>query len=182
MQLAGHLHGRALQEWGLLDGPSRKTYLAAVDSLRARLDPGSRTLAAQDFRHTNQREDEPVATFIRRLERTFQIAYGHDCMLTETRDTSMVSCRKVCCMISCEHQQFPGHRRIRSCAWPPGTRRRGWLNCRRGGSINNQPRTPSRVELTSVGNQGSPRPPLPVLKRALLMRHVSVLCVIRVVT
>ena len=44
-------------------------------------------MAAQDFRHTRQEDGESVATFIRRLERTFQIAYGHDRMSTETRDT-----------------------------------------------------------------------------------------------
>ena len=87
LQLAGHLRGRALQEWALLDEASKKTYPSAVESLRARLDPGGRTLAAQDFRHTRQREDEGVATFIRRLERTFQIAYGHDAMSAETKDT-----------------------------------------------------------------------------------------------
>ena len=87
LQLAGHLCGRALQEWGLLDQHSKSTYASAVESLRGRLDPGSRTLAAQDFRHTCQEDKEPVATFIRRLERTFQVAYGHDSMSVETRDT-----------------------------------------------------------------------------------------------
>jgi len=59
----------------------------AVESLRVRLDPGSRTLAAQDFRHTRQGNQECVSTFIRRLERTFQIAYGHDAMSIKTRET-----------------------------------------------------------------------------------------------
>ena len=40
-------------------------------ALRVRLDPGGRALAAQDFRHTFQRETEQVGDFIRRLERTF---------------------------------------------------------------------------------------------------------------
>lgn len=70
-----------------LDVGSKKEYDVAVESLHVRLDPGSPTLAAQDFCHTHQEEDEGVATFIRRLEWTFQIAYGHDNMLTETRDT-----------------------------------------------------------------------------------------------
>ena len=87
LQFAGHLRGRALQEWALLSTTSKETYSAAVESLRARLDPGSRALAAQDFRHTRQEALEGVAAFIRRLERTFQIAYGHDRMSTETRDT-----------------------------------------------------------------------------------------------
>ena len=87
LQLAGHLRGRALQEWSLLDEARRKTYETAVESLRVRVDPGSRTLAAQDFRHTSQGEKELVTDFIRRLERTFQVAYGHDRMLAETRAT-----------------------------------------------------------------------------------------------
>ena len=74
LQLAGHLRGRALQEWELLSTTSKETYSAAGESLRARLDPGSRALSAQDFRHTRQGALEGVATFIRRLECTFQIA------------------------------------------------------------------------------------------------------------
>lgn len=87
LQLAGHLRGRALQEWGLLDSDTKKSYTQAVEALRLRLDPGSRTLAAQDFRHTAQNDDERVADFIRRLERTFNVAYGREGMSTETRDT-----------------------------------------------------------------------------------------------
>ena len=58
----------------------------AVASLRRQLDPGSNTLAAQDFRHTVQMEEEAVSDFIRRLERTFRIAYGRDAMSRGTRD------------------------------------------------------------------------------------------------
>ena len=78
LQLAGHLRGRALQEWNLIDSGSKGTYSRGTDSLRSRLDPGSRTLAAQDFRCTQQGEREHVADFIRKLERTFNIAYGRD--------------------------------------------------------------------------------------------------------
>ena len=87
MQLAGHLRGRALQEWGLLSTDNKQSFDVAVASLRLRVDPGSRTLAAQDFRHTKQEEKESASTFIRRLERTFQVAYGHDRMLSETQNT-----------------------------------------------------------------------------------------------
>ena len=87
LQLAGHLRGRALQEWGLLNADSKRSYVQAVDALRLRLDPGSRTLAAQDFRHTSQTDEERVADFIRRLERTFNVAYGREGMSSETRDT-----------------------------------------------------------------------------------------------
>ena len=43
-------------------------------------------MAAQDFRHCSQLENEPVTDFIRRLERTFHLACGRDKMLAETRD------------------------------------------------------------------------------------------------
>lgn len=71
LHLAGQLCGRALLEWGLIDDSDKKTYSAAVESLKARLDPGSRTLAAQDFCHTHQGNYEEVSTFIRKLECTF---------------------------------------------------------------------------------------------------------------
>ena len=89
MQFAGHLKGRALQEWNLLKSEEKATFSTAVESLRARVDPGSKTLAAQDFRHTVQKDGETVADFIRRLERTFRLAYGRDRMSAETRDMLM---------------------------------------------------------------------------------------------
>ena len=61
-------------------------YQSAVVALRTRLDPGNKTLAALDFRHIIQKETESVSDFIRRLERTFQIAFGHDPMSAETKD------------------------------------------------------------------------------------------------
>ena len=91
MQLAGHLRGRALQEWNLLSDGDKGSYANATQALHNRLDPGGRALAAQDFRHTVQGETELVADFIRRLERTFQIAYGRDGMSTKTRDTLLHS-------------------------------------------------------------------------------------------
>ena len=51
IQLAGHLRGRALQEWNLLSTADRTTYQSAVVALRTCLDPGNKTLAALDFRH-----------------------------------------------------------------------------------------------------------------------------------
>ena len=53
--------------------------------LRTRLDPGGRELAAQDFCHTFQIEAELVGDFIRRLECTFQLAYGRDKISSDTR-------------------------------------------------------------------------------------------------
>ena len=86
LQLAGHLRGRALQEWNLLSREQLSNFDLAVKTLKERLDPGSKVLAGQDFRHTTQGETESVADFIRRLERTFQIAFGSGVMSTETRE------------------------------------------------------------------------------------------------
>lgn len=55
MQLPGYLKGRALQEWRLLPRSEQQSYPVAVEALRARLDPGSKTVAAQEFRHSLQR-------------------------------------------------------------------------------------------------------------------------------
>ena len=87
IQFAGHLRGRAFQEWNLMSADDKASYESAIQVLKTRLDPGAKTLAAQDFRHASQRESETVSEFIRRLERTFQIAYGGDNMSPETRDT-----------------------------------------------------------------------------------------------
>ena len=87
LQLAGHLKGRALQEWNLLPDDQKSTYDRAVAALRGRLDPGSRVMAAQDFRHAAQDKDEKVGDFIHRLERLFRLAYGHDSISDETRCT-----------------------------------------------------------------------------------------------
>ena len=47
----------------------KNDFTAAVNALRARLDPASKTMAAQDFRHSLQRSGEGVPDFIRRLTR-----------------------------------------------------------------------------------------------------------------
>ena len=65
LQLAGHLRGRALQEWSLLEDEKKRDWSQAVTALHTRLDPGNKVLAAQDFRHTIQEEKEIVADFIR---------------------------------------------------------------------------------------------------------------------
>ena len=44
LQLASHLCGRAL-----IDADINKSYSQAIEALHVRLDPGSQTLAAQDF-------------------------------------------------------------------------------------------------------------------------------------
>ena len=48
-------------------------------------------MAAQDFRHLSQADTESVANYIRRLERTFRVAYGRDNMSKETRETLLHS-------------------------------------------------------------------------------------------
>ena len=44
-------------------------------------------MAAQDFRHAAQEDQEKVSDFIQRLERLFKLAYGHDGISVETRNT-----------------------------------------------------------------------------------------------
>jgi len=61
-------------------------FSGAVQSLKSRLEPGSKTLAAQDLHHTVQSDSESVADYIRRLERNFHIAYGRDGIIAEARD------------------------------------------------------------------------------------------------
>jgi len=43
MQLAGHLQGRASQEWKLLLLENRSLYQVSLRALRERLDPGNQT-------------------------------------------------------------------------------------------------------------------------------------------
>ena len=86
LQLAGHLRGRAFQEWNLLEAGDKASYTTAVECLRVRLDPGSRAVAAQEFQHSLQAHGEGVADFVLRLECTFRIAYGREKLSPETRD------------------------------------------------------------------------------------------------
>ena len=68
MQLAGHLRGKAAREYGLLSSAKKQSFDTAVPALQARLDPGSCTLAAQDYRNAMQHEMESVSDYITRLE------------------------------------------------------------------------------------------------------------------
>ena len=86
LQFAGHLRGRALQEW-----THRVTFADGVKSLRSRVDPENRVLAGQEFRHAVQESAESVAGYIRRLERLFQTAYSRDGLSTETRGALLYS-------------------------------------------------------------------------------------------
>ena len=69
-----------------MDCSEKENLQKATDTLKKHLDPGSKMLAAQDFRHAAQRENELIADYIRRLEQTFRIAYGQDGISVETRD------------------------------------------------------------------------------------------------
>lgn len=73
-----------MQEWNLLGPDQVKDFDSAVEVLREQLDPGSKVLAGQDFRHTTQEETEAVADFICLLKCVIQRAYGHYKMATET--------------------------------------------------------------------------------------------------
>ena len=86
IQLAGHLRNKALQEWNLMSSQEKGNYHLAIATLRTQLGPGNKTLAAMDFCHITQQENESVSDFIMRLERTFQLAFGRDNMLPETHD------------------------------------------------------------------------------------------------
>ena len=77
IQLAGHLRGRVLLEWNLLSEDDRSTCKKASDA-------GNETLAAQ-------RQDKSVPNFLRRLERTFRVAYGRDGLTPATRDALLYS-------------------------------------------------------------------------------------------
>ena len=48
LQLAGHLRGKALQEWNLMGQAEKARYKDATVELTRRLDPGSRIMAVQD--------------------------------------------------------------------------------------------------------------------------------------
>ena len=68
-----------------MSAEDKSRYQRSIEVLVIRHDPGSKILAAQDFRHIAQDEKE-VSNFICRLEKTFRKAYGHDELLPDTRD------------------------------------------------------------------------------------------------
>ena len=80
IQLAGHLRRRALMEWNLVEETDKNNYTTACKSMQARMDPGCKAIAAEDFRHTVQGDTKPVMRIFRR-------AYGKDKMSAETKDT-----------------------------------------------------------------------------------------------
>ena len=65
-------------------------------ALSGRLEPKNRAYAVQDFRHAVQSGSEAVSDYIRRIERTFHLAYGRDDMLKETREIILYSQLQEC--------------------------------------------------------------------------------------
>ena len=49
IQLAGHLRGRALQKWNLLDNIDKENWQCSSKVLQNRLEHGNSTIAAQEF-------------------------------------------------------------------------------------------------------------------------------------
>ena len=86
LQLAGYLRGKARQEFLLLTPEEKSTFAKTKIAMKNRLQVGSKTLAAQDFRHATQGSQESVANYILRLEKTFRRAYGSNPMGEETRN------------------------------------------------------------------------------------------------
>ena len=80
------MRGKALQEWSLLSDNDRSTFTIATAEMQNRLDPGSKMIAVQEFRHMTQKSKEMVTDFICRLEQAFQRVYGREHIITETRD------------------------------------------------------------------------------------------------
>ena len=66
------LKGWALQEWRLLSQAVQQEYMAAVQALRSRLDPSSKTIASQNFRNSLLKSGGSASDF------TDQIVYGKD--------------------------------------------------------------------------------------------------------
>ena len=71
----------------LLLETEKQSYLQAIQALQGKLEPANKILGAQEFQHISQGDHKSVADFIRSLEHTFKIAYGHTSMSQETRNT-----------------------------------------------------------------------------------------------
>ena len=91
IQLAGHMRGRALQEWNLFQQSEKESLDTAISSLQSRLDPCNRVLAAQDFRHASQHDREPVADYIHHLKQIFKVAYERKTISDKTRNALLHS-------------------------------------------------------------------------------------------
>ena len=73
-------------------------------------------LAAQDFRRATQRDGEPIASYIRRVEQVFRAAYGKAGMSSETRDTLLFNqMQEGLCYELMESPKVLGPKSSRSC-------------------------------------------------------------------
>ena len=104
LQLVGHLRGHALQEYNLLDCSTPRIFDDVVEALQARLDPGGKAMAAQDFRHASHGKGESMSDFVRRLERIFRVA----CCLRPTTLCCTVGFKRVSARALWRHQPSPG--------------------------------------------------------------------------
>ena len=93
LQLAGHLRGKARQEWTLLEANNKLSYDRVTSMLKSKLDPSRKVLAVQDFRHLSQGKNEVVGDFIRRLEQTF---VGHMGMIRFVKRLATPLCMVNC--------------------------------------------------------------------------------------
>ena len=93
VHVSGYLRGRALQEWRLLGRTLQQDYETAISALGSPLDLGRKSIAAEDFRHSSQKSGECVPDFIRKLEKTYQIANGKDDLSQDTRD-ALLYCQR----------------------------------------------------------------------------------------
>ena len=83
MQLAGHLRGKAAREYSFLSSEEKQSFTTIVQVLQTCLDAGSCALAAKNLEmlyNGTKRVSLP------QLERSFQIAYGHEHLSIEIRD------------------------------------------------------------------------------------------------
>lgn len=64
MQLTGHLRGKALQEWNLLNPEDNGSFDWAMEKMSSMLGQGSHVMIAQNFFHTCQEEAESVSNYI----------------------------------------------------------------------------------------------------------------------
>ena len=96
----------------MLADSEKESYSQAIRALRVKLEPVNKTLAAQDFHHISQGEQEGVAELIRRLECTFKVAYGRDSMSQETRNALLHGQLQDALKLCMRPQLCPGHRVI----------------------------------------------------------------------
>ena len=82
--MAGHLKGKAQQEWSLLSTGIRHNYTLATAAIQDKLDPPRKAFPVQDFRHLAQVRQESFSDFILQIEQTFRRAYSYEKVGEET--------------------------------------------------------------------------------------------------